>query len=139
LEVESRWNLDLLWILLDSILGGKLDYDASISGAFEAFLVSPRKYVYIDYPFGDPNRPVNMRIKLFTLKGLEFELSNLQLKCLKKWSIHSITNMIPSTYLCRSDPNKILKNLFTLLAYVEENIPVYIPGNSLVMLARKIS
>lgn len=139
LEVESRWNLDLLWILLDSILGGKLDYDASISGAVEAILVSPRKYVYVDYPFGDPNSPVNMRIKLFTAKGLEFELSNLQLKCLRKWSIHSITNMIPSTYLSRSDPNNILRNFFTFLAYVEENIPVYIPGNSLVMLARKIS
>lgn len=137
LEVVSRWNLELLWSIIDAILGGKSNYDSSISEALGGIFIPPRKYIDVDCPLGYPEKSVNMRIKLFTLKGLEAELSELQLECVKKWSIHSITNMIPITYLDRCNPGDIFKKFFNFLAYIEENIPIYIPGCRIVMLYRK--
>jgi ubiquinone/menaquinone biosynthesis C-methylase UbiE len=137
LEVESRWNLDLLWSVVDALLKGRLGYDTSLAEALQAISVAPMEYIPIDYPFGEPENPVYMKIKLFTADGLKRELSELQLKILKKWTIHSVTNIIPSTYLDMNNPPKWLKDSFSFLANIEEKIPVPLPGCSIVFLAQK--
>jgi ubiquinone/menaquinone biosynthesis C-methylase UbiE len=137
LEVESRWSLDLFWIVIDAILGGRLGYNTTLKEAFRAIFMSPNEYIFIDYPFGNPENPVNMKLKLFTMKGLNSELSNFHLKVLKKWTIHSLTNCIPSTYLDMTNPPKWLKNLFCFFANIEERMPISMPGSSLVLLAQK--
>ena len=137
LEVESRWNIDLFWMLIDCFLKGRLGYQTPIKEALRAIFTPPSEYISVDYPFGDPQNSVYMKIKLFTEGGLNHELSNLGFKVLKRYSIHSMTNLIPSPYLDTNDPPKWLINLFTFYASIEEKIPFYLPGCSLVFLARK--
>lgn len=137
LEVESRWNMDLLWTIIDAILRGRLGYDITLREAPRAILTPPTEYVSMDYPFGNPENPVYMKIKLFTVKGLKREFSDLRLKVLKKWTIHSMTNFIPSTYLDMTNPPTWLRNLFSFFAKIEERIPISLPGCSIVFLAQK--
>jgi ubiquinone/menaquinone biosynthesis C-methylase UbiE len=137
MEVESRWNMELIWQVIDIFLKGKLDYDTTLTEALKSIFVSPSQYISIDYPFGEPENPVYMKIKLFTVKGLKQELSSLHIEVLKFWTIHSVTNLIPSTYLDMNNPPKRLKDSFTFLANIEEKIPIPIPGCSIVLFARK--
>lgn len=137
LELESRWNIDILWLFLDVIIRGKLGYDTTLKEAFKTITIDPRKYVMIDYPFGNPENPVYMNIKLFTLNGIKNELKQFHVNVLKKWSIHSVTNLIPSTYLDMSKPPRWFINLFLFLASIEDKNPFYLPGCSLVLLCQK--
>jgi ubiquinone/menaquinone biosynthesis C-methylase UbiE len=137
LEVEARWNADIFWTLIDCFLKGKLGYHESMKKALRNIFTPPSEYISINYPFGDSKNPICMKIKLFTEGGLKRELSDLGFKILKKYSIHSVTNLIPSTYLDMNDPPKWLRNLFTFYANIEERIPIYLPGCSLALLARK--
>jgi hypothetical protein len=61
------------------------------------------------------------------------------MKIPRKWTIHSITNIIPSTYLDMSKPPKWLKSLFSFLDYIEEKNPINFPRNSIVLLDQKIN
>lgn len=137
LEVESKWNIDLLWTIVDALLKGRLGYGTSLPEALKPIWDHPMDYVFIDYPFGEPENPVNMKIKLFTVNGLKHELSELQLEVLKRWTIHSITNLIPSTYLHMNTPPKWLISVFRFLATIEERSSLPFPGCSIVFLARK--
>jgi ubiquinone/menaquinone biosynthesis C-methylase UbiE len=137
LEVEARWNIDLLWGVLDALIMGKLGYENSFKEACKMIFISPKDYVYTEYPFGSPENPVYMKLKLFTASGLKRELSSLKLEVLKKWTIHSVTNLIPSTYLDLNNPPKSLRHPFAAFAKIEERMPISLPGCSLVFLARK--
>jgi len=130
-------NADIFWMLMDSFLNGKLGYHESLKKALRNIFTSPSEYISVDYPFDDAQNPVYMRIRLFTESGLKRELSSLGFKILRKYSIHSVTNLIPSTYLDANNPPKWLRNLFTFYASIEERIPFYLPGCSLVLLAQK--
>jgi ubiquinone/menaquinone biosynthesis C-methylase UbiE len=137
LEVESKWNIDLLWAIVDALLMGRLGYGASLSEALRPIWNHPTHYVSIDYPFGEPGSVVNMRIKLFTATGLKRELSGLRLEVIKRWTVHSITNLIPSTYLHMNRPSRRLISVFRFLATIEERSSLPLPGCSMVFLARK--
>jgi ubiquinone/menaquinone biosynthesis C-methylase UbiE len=137
LEVESKWNMDFLWMIIDAILGDRLGYNMSPREICKVIFTSPSEYIYINYPFNDSDNPIFMKIKLFTAKALESELSNLGFRVLKRWTIHSITNLCPSTYLHESNPPSWLKNCFSFLAKIEEKIPIPLPGCSIVFLAQK--
>lgn len=138
MEIESRWNLDLPWAVIDALLKGKLGFDTSLTEALKAIFVAPQQYISTDYPYGEPENPVYMRLKLFTSKRLKQELSEFQLETLRISTIHSVTNFIPSTYLDMNDPPNWLKDSFTFLASFEERIPTSLPGCSIILLARKM-
>lgn len=54
------------------------------------------------------------------------------MKVLKKWNIHSITNLLPSTILDKDNPSN--KSIFTMLSSLEEKMPNLIPNCSTVYL-----
>ena len=60
------------------------------------------------------------------------------MKVLKKWNIHSITNLLPSTILDKNIHLIKLKKFFTMLSSLEEKMPNLIPGCSTVYLLKKI-
>ena len=60
------------------------------------------------------------------------------MKLLKKWNIHSITNLLPSTILDKDNPSNTVKKIFTMLSSIEEKMPNLIPGCSTVYLLKKI-
>jgi ubiquinone/menaquinone biosynthesis C-methylase UbiE len=136
-EIESRWNFDLLWTFLDAILKHRLGYGTPFKETIKNILSSPQKYIHVNYPIRDADKNYYFKLKSFTLWGMRRELSNLKFKILKKWTIHSTTNIIPSKILDRANPSKLLQFIFRILAKVEEKIPINLPGCSLSILARK--
>lgn len=140
LEVESKNNLDLLWTFIDStILCGKLEYETPFNDAFSHIFKNIGKHIQVEYPYGDIKNPVYMNIRLFKKRKLINELKSSALKVEKSYSIHSVTNIIPSTILDSNSPNIITKSCFKYLSTIEERLPLQLPGCSLVLIGRKIN
>jgi len=135
-EIESRWNNDLFWGFLDAIIKGRIGYRMSFIDALKSIIEPPNKYILINYPLRDSENPIILNLRLFTKWGLKKELRQLQFKILKKWTIHSITNLVPSTYLDKAKLSNWIKFIFNFLAKIEENLPISLPGCSMVFLAR---
>ncbi|MBB5436916.1 ubiquinone/menaquinone biosynthesis C-methylase UbiE [Pedobacter sp. AK017] len=138
-EVESKNNLDLFWPLFDStIFFGKLEYETGFKEAVSQSFGSIGKHIEVEYPFGDVKNPVYMNIRLFKKKKLIKELAEAGLYVERCYTIHSITNMIPSTILDSENPGFFTKAYFRLLRKLEEKFPFNLPGCSLVLIGRKI-
>lgn len=139
LEVEAKNNLDLLWTLLDAtVFFGKLEYGTSFSEAINMAFGQIGKHILVDYPFGDINKPVFMNIRLFQKRKLIKEFKKQGLIVDKCYSIHSITNLIPSTKLDTNKPSKITEITFNILSKIEEMIPFSLPSCSLVLIGHKL-
>ncbi len=138
LEVEHRWNFNFIWYLLDPLVQGKFQYNKSIREGLKFLTKKFTRNIWINFPFGEYNKPVNMSLKLFTVYSLKRDLMKYGLKVVEKYSIHSITNIIPCTYLDSLKPSKKLSSLFEILARIEEKFPFYLPGSSLVLYGRKL-
>jgi MPBQ/MSBQ methyltransferase len=140
LELESKANPDLWWTFLDSsVLFGLLGYETSFKEAKEQVAGEWGKHIKVEYPFGDIRNPVYMNIRLFNKKKIKRELKEAGLLVSKCYSIHSVTNLIPSTVLHNPEPGAILTGNFNVLAKIEEKIPFFLPGCSLILMGRKAS
>ncbi|MCS7282259.1 MAG: methyltransferase domain-containing protein [Anaerolineae bacterium] len=132
LEAEGRWNGDLFWTLADALTGGRR-YGMSWKQA-RGMLCRPFSApVTVDYPF----EHTSLRLTLFTQRGLQQDLQRFGLKILKNWTIHSLTNLIPSPLLHQQDTPAGIRWLFRILAWAEKNVPLALPGCSLVFVAQK--
>lgn len=137
LEVEAKYNLDILWTAIDTFCFGRLHYDTPLQDAVKALFSRPRIHITVEYPFGDERNPVYMPIKLFAKAQLVKELKIVGLRVTKTLSIHSVTNVIPSTLLDSPNPGALLKGLFLFLAGIEERLPFCLPGCSLLLIGTK--
>lgn len=138
LEVEAKYNMDLLWTILDAaVFRGALEYHTSARDAFRAAFSGLATHATVRYPFGSPEAPVFMDLKLFVRSALEKELATQGLRVSKYCAIHSITNLIPSTFLDRPRPPESLVRAFTLFARIEEKLPFALPSCSLVLFGNK--
>jgi len=132
LEAEGRWNGDLIWTLADAMVGGRrygMPWKRALALARPPFSAP----VTVDYPFED----AVLKLTLFTRRGLQRDLRRLGLRVLKNWTVHSLTNLIPSPWLHQRDVPPAILRLFRALARAEERIPLALPGCSLVFVARK--
>jgi SAM-dependent methyltransferase len=136
IEVESKWNLDRLWTFIDVLLKNRLGYYSSFKEALDP-ITSLFDDIRINYPYREPGEPVFIRIKLFDFRTLRNEFSLFQLRIVKRWTIHSVTNFIPSIFLDTDFPSRTLRRLFNILSYIEEKIPFCFPGCSMVYLLKK--
>jgi ubiquinone/menaquinone biosynthesis C-methylase UbiE len=137
LEVEAKYNLDLFWTLADTVALGHLHYDTSFMDALRALTSPIGSHCKVKYPFGDERNPVYMDLSLFSRGTLLREMHREGLKATKTYSIHSVTNLIPSTYLDQSTPSRYLIRVFSVVARIEEMLPFYVPGCCLVIFGRK--
>ena len=112
---------------MDVLLKNKIGYWSSFKEALQPFS-SIKQNISINYPYGEHDNPTNTKIKLFIDSNLKQEFLALDLGIIKRWSIHSITNLIPSPILDTSKPNRILRYVFRILAAIEERIPLTLPG-----------
>lgn len=138
IEVDNRWNFDIIWYVLDPLFRGKFEYNHDFKTGLKILLRKPTRNIWIDYPFGDYDKPVKMKEKLFTAYSLKRILLNYGLNVEKKWVIHSITNLIPCTFLDCSKPTHKLISRFKFLASLEEKFSYKMPGSSLVLFGHKI-
>ncbi|MBC7227524.1 MAG: methyltransferase domain-containing protein [Thermoflexales bacterium] len=134
LEAEGRWNGDLLWTMADALAGGRrygMSWEQTLAMVRPPFSAP----VTVDYPF----EHAWLKLTLFTRRGLWRDLRQLGLRVLKNWTVHSLTNCIPSPVLHREEiPGGILW-LFQVLAHIEERIPLALPGCSLVFVAQRVA
>jgi len=137
IETEARWNFDAFWYFIDPFLRGKIGINDSLKKSYQILIQKPLNPIWINFSFGESNKPIDMKINLFTYYTLKKEFFKHNLKIEKKWSIHSITNLIPSVYLDALNPSNKLIKYFKLFAKIEENLPFYFPGCSIVLYGRK--
>ena len=133
-ECEHRWSLDLAWTLFSSLTFDSLGYGVSAADAWRQATGSPRPGVVIDYPgYG--------RLRLFTVAELEAMLGAAGLTPLRRWGLHTVTNLIPSTILHRARLGRPLAALYRGLRALDQALArcrlLHHGSNSLVILARK--
>ncbi len=131
LEVENRYNLDLLWALLENILHLPFGFDQDWRHSV-ANITAPRdQHVLIDYPFETRDRVVNMPLRLFAVSGFKRELQTLGFRVQELSGIHNVTNLLPSTLLHHPNPGRLLKRLSTSLGVLESLVSVLPPIRAL--------
>ena len=133
-ECEHRWSLDLAWALLSSLTFDSLGYGVSPAAAWRQATRSPRTGVLSDYPgYG--------RLRLFTLPELEAMLRAAGLTPFRRWGLHSVTNVIPSTILHRDRLGRRLGQLYRRLTLLDAALarwrPLHWMSNSVVILAQR--
>jgi ubiquinone/menaquinone biosynthesis C-methylase UbiE len=141
LEVENRYNLDLIWPLIDTLLFGSIGFDqpfkVSLKNAFSKF----NKHVKTDFPFSTHTGEVIMPIRLFSSRKLLKELKTNGIVIQEKNVIHNFTNSIPSVFLDQSEPSTGLIKIFGMLSKIEQvtySIPIFRHfGCSLVLFGTK--
>jgi len=144
LEVEGKWNLDLFWEIVNAVGFNFLGYNTSLSAAL-SHLVPPWDVGHlIRYSFKlESGESVEMPLKLFSATELRRELQNANLVEDKRWGLHVVTNLVPSTILHGSNPSRLLRLTFGALAAVETRVndlwPLNALGCSLLVLAHKTS
>jgi len=141
IEVDSRWSLDTLWMMLDYFLLHKLGFYTSRNDVNKIIFSSILKDIIVDYPYGEyegfQDKNYKIKLKLFSPFALQKKFCLYNFKVLKKWNIHSITNLLPSTILDKDNPSNTVKKIFTMLSSIEEKMPNLIPGCSTVYLLKK--
>jgi len=143
LECEQKWNLDMLWEVVNALLGNVFEYDESLREAAKHFAPPFGKGHYVKYAFRtESGQKSYMRLKLFTPRELRTTLEKAGFKVNQEFGIHSITNLIPSTVLHDASPSAIVRGCFRLLAWIEGFVynrwPFSNLGCSLVVIATKI-
>jgi ubiquinone/menaquinone biosynthesis C-methylase UbiE len=138
IEVDARWNMDIFWPVIDNLLFGALKFEMTFKESFANIFQPIHKHIKIDYPFGESENPVMMNLWLFTKTGMKRDLQKVGLRTENNYSIHSFTNLIPSTFLDSSKPSKLLKRTFNILSKLDEaNGLNKFPGCSLVLFGYK--
>ncbi len=121
-EVEQRWNLDLIWALLDSLAGGPLGYEQGVGEALSNLTRSWSGGIVIDYPYTRLDGTVeHLPLRCFSPRELRRSCRSLGLETVHSYGIHSITNLLPSPWLGDPGLRPALRRIARRLARVEED------------------
>ena len=141
LEVENKYNPDLFWPIIDTLVGGKIGYDQELTISFANLFSNIKKHVKTEFPFSTHNEEILMPIWLFSSRAIIQEFEQIGIEINDIFAIHNITNVIPSVILDRTDPPKWLVTLFNMLSKIESatsSLPILRRlGCSLVLFGRK--
>ncbi len=142
LEVEGKWNFDLFWEIINAIGFNVFEYDEPLLDALQHLRPPWNVGHHVEYPFKlESDETVTMPLRLFAAAELEKELQHVGLVQVKRWGLHSLTNIIPSTILHDSRPGPLLKKMFSLLSNIERRFNQFQPlnafGCSLLVIAEK--
>ena len=143
LECEQKWNLDMLWEIVNALLGNVFEYDESLGEAISHFFPPFGKGHYVKYAFRtESGQKSYMLLKLFTAGELRSALARAGFSVDREFGIHILTNLIPSTVLHDASPAPAIRRLFRALAWIEgflyDKWPFSKLGCSLVVIARKL-
>ena len=113
LEVEQKASPDLVWPIADTLLRGRLGYEQSLRTSLVNLLAAPGRSVHIDYPFELANgQQLTLPIWLFSTGDLRRAFDAAGLEIADTLGIHQLTNLIPSTLLHRTPPDRTVQRLF---------------------------
>lgn len=94
LEYERRWSLDLAWTLASSAMGDPLAYGLTAREAWDLVRAPRHAGVRLRYPGYPP-------FWLFSDGGVRAMCRRAGLRVARRWGIHAVTNLLPSTVLHR--------------------------------------
>lgn len=100
LECEMKANLDLVWPLVDRIVGGRLHYGQTWREALtNPFALGPRDVETV-YPFElKSGEDVELPMRLFSHRRMAQRFAAAGLAVVRSRAVHCVTNAIPSTVL----------------------------------------
>jgi ubiquinone/menaquinone biosynthesis C-methylase UbiE len=141
LEYEHKWSLDLAWALASAVTGDPLGYGVSPSRAWRQIARPLREGFRLDYPVALPDGgQAYMRLRLFTMAEITGMLRDAGLVPRRRFGIHGVTNVIPSTVLHRARLPRALDPVYRALAAVDRALsetPAWRMANSVVVVASK--
>lgn len=127
LESEMKFNLDLFWPIIDSLLGGRLGFEQPARVSLGNLFRAVRGDLVIDYPFAlQDGTELHLPMRLFSHRGLYKRIKASGFKPAKSRSIHSITNIIPSTKL-HHKPGPFLDYVIRQLANIDSRVGKHWP------------
>lgn len=120
IEVEQRYNLDLVWPVIDRVLRGTLEYEQSWTQIGRNLFAPPAQSAVIEYPFElRDGTVVTFPMHLPSTVYLERLCRSLNLAIVDRLAVHHITNLLPSTVLHRQYPSAPLRQVFAALRCVD--------------------
>lgn len=119
LEVEQKLNLDLVWPLVDRLVGGRLHYEQSWREIVRN-LLTPVESTRIVYPFTlHDGSTVHLPLWIFAIADLHRAFARAGLEVIATRGVHVLTNAIPSTRLHDPRPSRLLRRSFDSLRRVD--------------------
>jgi MPBQ/MSBQ methyltransferase len=144
LEFEQRWNLDLVWGLIDGLIGGRLGYEQSLKEAWQNISEPLEKGIWISYPFTRLDGTIDdLPLRCFTLAEIRQACEPIRLEIKKIYGVHTVTNLLPSTYLGNPNLHPIGRHIARFLAKVDASMKGIFPfshlGCSAILILQKES
>jgi ubiquinone/menaquinone biosynthesis C-methylase UbiE len=137
LEVEHRWNFEILWRTLRAVFANGAG-DAFSRADIRRLLFTPfRRGVDAAFPFNAYERIAPTPCRFFTFREMADLLREAGFDAAGRWGVHTATNLIPWSRLERRHPSRRLERLFVRLAALEERLPCFKSGIGMMVLARK--
>jgi MPBQ/MSBQ methyltransferase len=132
IEVEGKWNAEVMWEIVNGLTGNALGYDESLRVALGHLLPPWREGHRLEYSFKlETGGAVTLPLKLFGVAELGGALAAAGLRPRRRWGIHAVTNVLPSTILHRPLTSRALRAIFTAAAAVERRLNAHWPANAL--------
>jgi len=132
LEVEGKWNADVLWEVVNALSGNALGYDEPLRVALRHVLPPWGQGHRLEYSLKlETGGAVPLPLKLFTASELARVVRSAGLRVRKRWGIHAVTNLLPSTVLHRPQRSRALQAIFGVAAAIERRVGGWWPANAL--------
>jgi hypothetical protein len=130
LEFEQRWNLDLIWGLVDGLIGGRLGYEQSLKEAWQNISEPFEKGIWISYPFTRLDGTIDdLPLRCFTLAEIRKACEPVRLEIKKIYGVHIATNLLPSTYLGNPNLHPLGRHVAQFLAKIDDSVKGIFPFN----------
>lgn len=136
LEYDTKWCLDTLWMLVDSLIGNRIGYEVTrceVKRLFARHEGGPVKW-------GLPGSEETLTVTLFTHESMHRMLRRVGFKVLSQRGILILAGIVP-TVVQQKTSNKLLIALASLLATVDRfvgELPVLnrLGGDTLILAQR---
>jgi 2-polyprenyl-3-methyl-5-hydroxy-6-metoxy-1,4-benzoquinol methylase len=122
IECEMKANFDLVWPLVDRMVGGRLGYEQSWSESLRNLFCVGSDDVETIYPFElQDGSLLHLPIRLFSYRGLQRRLRKAGFRVFKSQAVHCFTNLLPSTTL-HKPLGRIGRPFFERLAVLDRSL-----------------
>ena len=130
LESDNKWSPDMAWCLASTLVGDPLGYHGTVGEAIGYF----NRPIHEGYPYVfplhfDDDKVRLLNLRTFTYHELRDQLHRGGCTIKKVYSVHSITNFIPSTVMQKDKPGRITRGIFSVLRPIEDSLYRFWPFN----------
>lgn len=142
LESDNKWSPDMFWCLASALVGDPLGYRETPGNAI-GFFNRPMNegYPYVFPLHFDENKVRLLNLRTFTYHELKEQLSKGGCAIKNVYSVHSITNTIPSPIMQKDKPGSLARGMFSILRTIEDRVyrtwPFNRIGISIIVVAEK--